>query len=133
MTARLPDWEARLSAYIAERAEMPFQWGVNDCALFGAGAVHALTGEDFGKPWRGKYSTEAGAAKALKRRGFDDVAGPFTQALGEPVAAAFARRGDIVSDGANLGVMWAPGALFVGEAGLVRQPFVTLVRAWRVG
>jgi hypothetical protein len=130
---RLPDWEARLSAYIAERAEMPFQWGVNDCALFAAGAVQALTGEDFGKPWRGKYSTEAGAAKALKRRGFEDVAGPFTQALGDPFAAAFARRGDIVSDGTNLGVMWVGGALFAAEAGLVRALAADLGQCWRVG
>ena len=130
---RLPDWEARLSAFVAERVAMPFEWGVNDCGLFAAGVIDAVTGEDFGKPWRGKYKTEAGAAKALKRRGFDDVTGPVTQAVGEPVAPAFARRGDIVSEGQNLGVMWAGGALFLSEGGLVLFRGLAFVRAWRVG
>jgi hypothetical protein len=132
MTARFPDWEDRLSAWLEACAGVPFEYGRHDCCLFAAGAVQAMTGADFGKPFRGKYKTEAGALKALKRRGFDSIEGPFTQALGAPVAVLMAGRGDIVSNGANIGVMWAGAALFVGESGLETVPVAELQRAWSV-
>jgi len=34
-----------------------FQWGVNDCALWVAGLVHAATGTDIADDLRGTYST----------------------------------------------------------------------------
>ena len=130
---KLPDWEPRIAAYLDACATRPFAYGAHDCCLFGAGAIEALTGHDAGKPWRGKYRTEAGAAKALKRRWFDDIDGPFTDLLGEPTAPLMAARGDIVSDGANIGVMWVGGAWFVTDDGLQMQPATGLQRCWKVG
>jgi hypothetical protein len=135
--SRLPDWEARLCAYLAEVEARPYEWGQHDCAMFGAGVVLATTGHDFGAVWRGKYTSAASVAKMLRRRGFEGIEGPFTQALGEPVAPLLCRRGDVVSDGKSIGLLWhagGPVALFVGaegeREGLVSMPVSTLVRGW---
>lgn len=145
MTVRLPDWEPRIAAYLDACAKRPFVFGSHDCALFAAGAVEALTGEDFGAPFRGRYSTVRGYKRALTAAGYSSIEGPFTAALGEPVGALMARRGDIVTDGESMGVMWTAGTpvgLFVGggtadaaeyEVGLVTLPVRQIVRAWRVG
>ena len=130
---RLADWEPRIAAYLDACADRPFAYGTHDCCLFAAGAIEALTGVDAGAPWRGRYKTEAGAARALKRRGFDSHDAAFTDLLGEPLGALAAARGDIVSDGANIGVMWVGGAWFVTDDGLQMQPAGTLQRCWKVG
>jgi hypothetical protein len=136
---RRPDWEARLLAYLAEVQDRPYRWGRHDCALFGAGVVRAVTGKDFGRGWRGKYKSAAGAARILARRGFADYEGPFTAALGEPVAPLLCQRGDVVSNGDSIGVLWQQGgpvALFVGadgeREGLVIMPVGSLVKGWRL-
>ena len=130
---RVPDWEPRLAAYFDTCAATPFAYGHHDCCLFGAGAIQALTGTDAGQAWRGKYSTEAGAARLLKRRGFERIDGPFTQLLGPPLGPLMAARGDIVSDGVNIGVMWAGGAWFLADDGLSLQPVSMLRHCWKVG
>ena len=43
---RTPYWRSALAAYIAETMRKPFAWGLHDCALFAAGAVEAMTGND---------------------------------------------------------------------------------------
>lgn len=139
---RLPDWEPALVAWLEACERLPFQWGVHDCCSFAAGAVRAQTGADFYEPFAGGYTTELGSQRALKRRGFADLFGPFTAALGDPVAPLLLQRGDIVSDGRNVGVMWnraGPCGLFVGEPaladdeGLMALPVARLKFGWRVG
>lgn len=56
---RVEDWPERLAAFIEQRRKMPFAWGSNDCALFAADAVCAITGVDLGEPFRGRYDDEA--------------------------------------------------------------------------
>lgn len=138
---RLPDWERRLADFLDMCAGIPFAWGAHDCCTFAAGAVRAQTGEDFYRPFAGRYSTASGAMKALRRRGFESLEGPFTQALGEPVGPLLCQRGDIVSDGERVGVMWHGGSLFVGgemadapthEVGLVQVPISRLSHGWRI-
>ncbi len=69
---RLVNWEARLSAYIASVARTGFAYGRHDCALFAAGGVDALTGTDPAAAWRGRYTTEIGGLRHLRRAGFRD-------------------------------------------------------------
>lgn len=71
---RYHDWRTRLSVYLHEIAHEPFHWGVHDCALFAAGAVEAMTGEDFAAGYRGKYKTLIGGLRKLKQSGFVDHA-----------------------------------------------------------
>jgi len=71
---RYADWRTRLSVYLHEVAHKPFQWGEHDCALFAAGAVQAMTGEDFASDHRAKYKTLIGGLRRLKQVGFADHA-----------------------------------------------------------
>jgi hypothetical protein len=132
---RRADWEARLSAYLARVDRRPYQPGRHDCAMFAAGAVRAVTGRDPGRGWRGQYRSAARGKALLASRGFDSLDAAASAALGEPCAPAMCGRGDIVSDGERLGVLWwagGPVALFVGDAGLEPLPVANLVQGWRL-
>lgn len=45
---------------------MRFAWGINDCVLFAAAAVEAVTGKDLSEPYR-NYESRAGAKYFLRR------------------------------------------------------------------
>ncbi len=133
--SRLPDWETRLSAYLAEVFDKPHEYGVHDCALHGANAVLAQTGIDHGAPFRGAYSTEIGAAKALRTLGAGSLEATFDRHL-EVIPKAFARRGDLVMADDSIGVCVGGDAMFVGTEGardgLIRVPRRSWTKAWRV-
>ncbi|RVB25587.1 hypothetical protein EN918_26755, partial [Mesorhizobium sp. M7A.F.Ca.CA.004.05.1.1] len=59
-----------------------------------ADAVEAITGTDPAADIRGKYKTEAGAARILRKRGFGDVEMALAS-LFPPVGRLMAQRGDI--------------------------------------
>lgn len=118
---RLPDWEQRLAAWLEDVRDRPFQWGRHDCALFMAGAVLAMTGQDFGEPFRGRYRSAAGAARALRRWGSGDLPSTLSAALGPAVPLALAQRGDVVMVEGACGLLMGRRALFAGDAGLVRR------------
>lgn len=135
---RLPDWEARLNALIADRLHRPFAWGAHDCALWGADAVLAQTGEDFGAPFRGRYADARGAAEALRQFGGGTVVRTFDAHL-DRVRPAFARRGDLArlrpdpaSPSGAIGVVIGSDALFVTDHGLARAPRARWSICWRV-
>jgi hypothetical protein len=100
---RKPYWDTReLNDFLIARAFMPFSWGVNDCALFVADAIAAMTGTDIAADFRG-YTDEAGAWDAIRRvRGADaavtvDAAAEYCAqkfGLEECVFPLEARRGD---------------------------------------
>lgn len=69
---RLPGWQTRLTAFLAQVARQPFTPGRHDCALFAAGAVEALTGVDLAADWRGRYRTLRGGVRVLRRAGYRD-------------------------------------------------------------
>ena len=66
MLTRLPDWQKRLSDLIVSRMQKPFVWGSNDCCLFAADAVLAVTGVDLARDERGRYGDRAGSQSVLK-------------------------------------------------------------------
>lgn len=91
---RRPDWKARLSAYVDAVRREPFAYGSHDCALFAAGALEAMTGEDPARAFRGTYGTlEEGEAR-LRAAGFASCL-DYARSLLEPVAPVHAQRGDI--------------------------------------
>lgn len=69
---RLPDWLARLSAYIDAVRRKPFEHGAMDCALFSAGAVEAMTGHDPAAAYRGQYLTLDEGFALLRAEGAHD-------------------------------------------------------------
>lgn len=136
--ARLPDWEARLAAYLEPLRERPFAWGTHDCCLFCAGAVEAMSGVDPMPEFRGRYTTAIGAERALRRYG----AGTLDATLDNkftPVVASLAKRGDIVMSGGLLGISMGPHLVAVGRDE-AREGLIRIERrawddplAWRVG
>lgn len=132
MTARLPDWERRLSAFLAQ--PFAFEWGTMDCALFACAAVEAQTGEHPYPEFPGTYSDRIGAAWALRELGKGTLEATFGQKF-EEVPPAFARRGDIVmATGGAMGVCTGAAARFLSEeGGLTSLPRATFTHAWRIG
>lgn len=55
----------RFRTYLAEQNSKAFRFGEDDCMLFIAGVLLALTGVDVAKDIRGTYSDEASAIIAL--------------------------------------------------------------------
>ncbi|GGB15175.1 hypothetical protein GCM10011380_00730 [Sphingomonas metalli] len=136
MVTRLFDWEERLHDYLAAQEGAEFVWGKNDCALFAAGAVQAMTGEDPATAYRGRYTTAAGSVRALKRYGAGTLVSTI-DALFPQRDPGFARRGDLVMVDGMVGVCVGADAVFIGEQdeapGLVRFGRDRWVKAWSVG
>lgn len=130
---RLPDWQPRLAALIAQRMAHPLQWGVHDCCLWAADAVLATTGADLATGLRGSYSTQQGAAELLQQLG--GLAALCTDRLGPVVRTALAQPGDVgiaaVGGERALVVCGGPHFLAVGARGLVPLPMAQVLRAWR--
>lgn len=130
---RCRDWQARLAAFVADRRTMPFSWGVNDCCIFAADAVCAMTGQDPAAALRG-YSTAIEAARLVDQHGgLRQIA---TDALGAEVLPVMATIGDVVlvaNEGrellavCNLGTAIAPG-----EWGIVALGMNAALAAWKV-
>ena len=143
--ARHPHWATQpLHDFLLERAEAPFAWGVNDCALFAADAVLAITGVDIAAEFREKYSTEAEAFALIR-----DLTGGETVAdaaawcaerhgLAEWEFPLMAQRGDLAvieNDGRLIaGIVHLSGrhVVTVAESGLVRFDISEVKRAWHV-
>jgi hypothetical protein len=142
---RIQHWATRsYHAFLLARAEEPFAWGKNDCALFAADGILAITGTDIASDFRGKYSDERSAFAAIK-----SIAGGTTVAdaaaycagkhgLAELKFPLMAQRGDLVvfENGPNLiaGLVHLNGrhVISVSESGLVRFMITDVKRAWRV-
>ena len=131
---KLQDWQLRFEAFIKERQTMPFKWGVNDCAVFAADCVQALTGVDVALPELRTHTSELQAARLLKKHG--GVQGIATAAMGQSVNVLQANVGDVVlteSEGRDMlaicngGTCIAPGPL-----GLVHLGMDSARLCWRV-
>ena len=138
---RTPDWERDLNDFISKSRQEPFKWGQNDCCLFAANAVLAVTGYDLAEDFRGKYTTGQGALKCLADHGVRDVAELlelFQSSVVQPQFVAFAQRGDLMlyDLGARLGpavgVCIGQDSAFVGLAGLQFIPTLSCSKSWRV-
>ena len=72
---RIELWRGPYKAVVDDLRRKPFAWGENDCGPALAGRmVEALTGEDLGSPYRGRYDSAASAYKLMKAEGYDDLA-----------------------------------------------------------
>jgi hypothetical protein len=126
-----PDgWEKRLQEYLQNVG--PFEWGANDCCMFSANAVLAMTGKDYAQPYRG-YKTAKGALSRLKDIGVEGLA---TQTWGQPKAPAYAQRGDVIlydcGKGDALGICTGDKIAVIGHEGLVILPMSDCLKAWSV-
>lgn len=140
---KLDNWQADLSDLIRKRETEAFDICNFNCLMWACEAIEAQTGEDFYKPFRGKFKTAKGAARVLRQKGKSETAeGYLATLLGEPISKLFIKKGDIVvadpetpgldltSDldlfGQALGVCYGAVSYFVGSAGLIAFPTLSL-------
>jgi hypothetical protein len=130
---RFQDWQVRFEAFLKARRREPFAWGSNDCALFAADAVEAITGEHLCPQLRGHRNVRQ-ALRTLACEG--GVRGIATQALGEPIRPVFARVGDVVVVPAgkreSLAVCNGQTALLPGPDSMAAVSMRLALAAWRV-
>lgn len=94
--SRRPGWRSRLAETIEARRRLPHAWGRNDCALFAADCIAAMTGTDPAASMRGRYRSASGAARMLKEGGHADLRA-LAASLLEEIAPAHARAGDVAA------------------------------------
>jgi hypothetical protein len=132
-TARIPDWLLALDALVKERWAAPFLFGANDCCLFAADCVLAVTGQDPAHDLRGAYSTEKGAALMVRK--FGGVPQLAKDRLGEEIPPTFLQVGDValvrMQDQDMLAVCFGSHLLAPGPEGLVYVPIEHALQAWR--
>lgn len=146
---RRPYWATReLERFLILRAHALFKWGSNDCALFVADAVEAMTGVDIAADFRG-YTDEPGAWQAIRAvTGAAPGATVTVEQAAEYCAQKYgleelefplkAQRGDIVSleDAGRviLALVHLNGrdVVTAGELEAKRFPITKIRRAWHV-
>lgn len=133
---RLNNWRSRIQDLIDARENLSFEYGVNDCALFGADIVEAITGEDHAKEFRGKYKTKIGGLRAIRKAGYADQI-EFVEKNFKEIPNAFASFGDIgfiqTNDGLAICLICGNVVLSLGDTGLVRSNIFSVVKSFRVG
>ena len=128
---KLPGWKKRLTDFLRDNHARPFAPGRWDCAIWTAGAVAAMTGEDFLRGFRG-YRSIAEGKRRLQARGFEDHVAYVASLLPE-VPPAFAQPGDVaVIDDQSLGIVQGAQVYVFGVNGFGMAPFTVIERAFRV-
>lgn len=131
---RVDNWVLRYAEFMVERQHAPFVWGSNDCCLFAADCVQALTGTDLAAAWRGRYDSALQAARFLDEGGgLEAIA---AEALGQPVSASYAGVGDVVlcENAGRLLLAICNGDLALGPGvqGVEPLDMSTALKAWKV-
>jgi ethanolamine utilization protein EutQ (cupin superfamily) len=135
---RLKDWRTRLHEAVEARRRVPFSFETGaDCALFAADCVDAMTGEDMAAGYRGKYRSQAGAIRAIRKAGFDDLASLVGSKLDE-TSTVRARVGDVafIPDespfGGALGIVIGEQIAVMHVDGIGSVPRTAMIRAFRI-
>lgn len=133
---RITGWEQSLFAFTKDRLRTPYAWGENDCILFAADAVEAMTGEDLAADHRGTYNGPESAARIIGRAGASDLASFVGLYLPE-IPVALAGRGDIgIAEGPH-GDFAAvcQGRTYIGPSanGIIHVKRAQIFRAFKVG
>jgi hypothetical protein len=131
---RRQDWPLHLERFVAARMAMPFVWGSNDCAIFAADCVHAITGQDPAPAGLRRHTTAKQAYRAIARHG--GLSSIATDALGAPGPVRLACVGDVVlvkTGGRDaLAICNGSTAMMPSARGLVSVGLDTASHAWRV-
>jgi hypothetical protein len=117
-----------LVAYLAQVGRTPFKPGLNDCALFLAGGVEAMTGVDHASDYRGRYTTIRGGVRILRRDGFEDhIALAEHHLTRKPIAFAQAGDGAVIptETGHGLGIVQGANIYVLNESGLAIVPLTS--------
>ncbi len=131
---RVNGWAEKLDQVITEHRAMPFAWGSNDCALFCADCVLAITGTDYAANWRGRYASALGSVRLLNKAG--GSLERVIDGLFEAIPQQFLQRGDIalfnVGNGETIGICLGAQIAAPGHGGLEFIPLRECRKGWRV-
>lgn len=128
-------WPEHLATFLDARVDTPFAWGSNDCCLFAADAVLALTGTDIAADVRGTYSSAKSATTTSTA--FRGLAQLAADRLGPEVPSTFAKRGDVLlvkgEDGKEF-LAVCVGDMYAGPGpnGTAYGPMTDVLKAWSV-
>lgn len=131
---RADGWEVAFAEAIEAARHKPFAWGGHDCATWAADVRRALTGDDMAADWRGRYRTQLGAARLIRRLGYGSLAEAAEARLGAPLPTVLlAQRGDVLlgPDDA-MGICGGSFGMFLTEGGLTDRALRDCQKAWRV-
>ncbi len=134
---RTHDWPEKLYASIDKAKTQAFEWGTHDCACFVCDCVEAMTGNDPFKELRGKYSTAAGAMRAIRKwANVNDLPALATSFWGESIEISYASRGDVIlieyEGNDNFGIIVGTHAVFLTPEGIISIPVNKCKMAWRI-
>lgn len=129
---RISTWEEALSDYIAIKRHEPFEYGINDCCLFAAGAVEAITGQDPMPEFRGNYDSLKTSLKVIKEIGAGTLEATMDGKF-PSVEISHAQRGDLAFLDGSVGVVMSGFAYFVSDDGLERINRSLWDKCWGVG
>ena len=122
-----------VAAFIARTGARPWQWGVNDCALWSASCWAELTGDDPAAALRGTYGTAfqcrrvimgAGGLLTLSRRLMAAVDAPHGDGDGVAVAKV---RGRTIAGIMSGGRLWLKT-----ERGVMSPEDYTILDKWAI-
>jgi hypothetical protein len=128
---RVENWERALDEALEVHRKAAPIWGKSDCWCMALDCVKAVTGKD---PWAGvrTYKTEAGAAKVLRKRGFETIEDALAAKF-ERVPILMAKRGDIGVYEGSAGVFTGAGFAVRSLDGISMVPVTAVKTAFRVG
>lgn len=134
---RAEGWPERLAEFLAERADVPFEWGSQDCVTVAADACVVLTGRDPIAAYRGLYSSEEGGDAIVGEQGLQAFLARLMAEFGAPECSpSLAQRGDwaMVTVGNQLitGVVVGATVAAPGLRGLAHVPLRRAVCAWAI-
>jgi len=132
---RHEDWVDRLFAAIEQVSTETFAYGKNDCCLFSARVVDAMSGSDYAKRLAEMYHDEKTALAYINSHG--SIQEAVKDWLGEPcVSLAYTQRGDVVlfnNEGREtLGISVGDRIVTVGETGIAHVPMAQAICSWKV-
>ena len=132
---KVAGWETILAAAIEAARGRDFVWGTHDCATWAFDLRRELTGgDDTAALWRGRYRTARGAARVMRRLGWDSMPEAGVALLGMPLAdVRLAQRGDLVlsPDATSFGVCLGAQVAFLAPEGLTLRALTSCALAWR--
>ena len=132
-TRRINKWQTALDELVAARSKAPFAWGANDCCLFAADAVLAITGRDPAADLRGTYGDINSGTAMMQRLG--GVAAIAAARAGAEITPGLLQIGDIAlvqSEGRDTLSVCVGGHLVAPAAdGLAYIPRALALRGWR--
>lgn len=131
--SRRQDWVAQMWFTIEDHADAEFLWGVNDCCLFVARVIDAMTDTSHELDLASQYSNEATALAYIASHGSLETAVSFH--LGNP-SSGRAQRGDAVMCANNgnpcIGICVGSTVACVGESGLRWLPRSEILTRWTI-